>query len=179
MPAPPKTPQIRAVGSCARGSLALGAAVGVLAILAFGIPKSTFWDSSPAPKPQDWAGHLESPAEHAAAVPTPLTSASYTTGFDKAAVAPLSPVREPQQSVRDPNACPSDLNCAFRTAQGAPRPPVAPSPIAPSIAPVAVPAPPTNPGPFAALASRLPAPHMLLKPFVFVADTFSGLIKKL
>jgi hypothetical protein len=180
MQAPPKTPQIRAFGSCARGGLALGAAVGVLALLTFGVPKSAVWDRSPAPKPQDWAGHLESPAEHAAATPEPLTSASYTTGFDKAAVAPLSPIREPQQSVRDPNVCPSDLNCAFRTAQGAPRPPVAPSPIAPPpIAPVAAPTPPTNPGPFAALASRLPAPHMLLKPFVFVADTFSSLIKKL
>lgn len=176
MPAPPKMLQIRAFGSCARGALALGAALGVLAILAFGIPKSTFWDRPPAPKPQDWTGRLESPAEHVAAASAALTSASYTTGFDKAAVAPLSPIREPQQSARDPNACPSDLNCAFRTAQGAaqPRSPAVASPM-----PVAAPAPPTNPGPFAALASRLPAPHLLLKPFIFVADTFTGIIKKL
>ncbi len=173
MPAPPKTLQIRAFGSCARGGLALGAAVGILALLTFGAPKSVFWDSSPVPKPQDWAGHLERPAERAAAAPEPLTSASYTTGFDKAAVAPLSPVRAPL--VRDSDACPSALNCAFRTAQGAPRPAVAPAPIAPVVAP----APPANPGPFAALASRLPAPQILLKPFGFVADTFTGLVKKL
>jgi hypothetical protein len=179
MSAPPRTQQLRAFGGrLPGGGLAVGAAIGILAILTFGLPKSAFWHHMPSPKPQAWTGRLESPAEHAtAATPAPFTSASYTTGFDKAAVAPLAPIRQPQQSASDPNACPSDLNCAFRTAQGAPqpRPPPAPSPM-----PVtAAPAPPTNPGPFAALASRLPAPHVLLKPFIFVADTFTGLIKKL
>ncbi|MGC1556868.1 MAG: hypothetical protein WA745_04915 [Methylovirgula sp.] len=174
---PPGTEQIRGFGGRAPlGKFAFGAAISVLAILAFGTAQSAFWHTAPSPRARAWAGHLESPAGYPEVPSEPFTSASYTSGFDKAAVAPISQQREPQQAARDPNACPSDLNCAFRTAQISPpqRPPAAALPTAP-----VVPAPQTNPSGFAALTSRLLPPHVLLQPFIFVADTFTGLIKKL
>ncbi|MGH6818816.1 MAG: hypothetical protein ACREC1_08605 [Methylovirgula sp.] len=177
MAASPRTERIHEFGGrVPRSRFAFGAAIGVLAILAFATAGAAFWYNSPSPKARAWAGHLESPAGHPEVAPKPFTSASYTSGFNKAAVAPILPKREPQQAARSQNACPSDLNCAFRTAQSAP--PQRPSTAAPPTVPV-VAAPQTNPTGFAAFTSRLPAPHLLLKPFTFVADTFTGFIKKL
>jgi hypothetical protein len=185
MAAAPRTERIREFGGrVPRSGFAFGAAIGVLAIVAFATGRSAFWSNSASPRAQAWAGHLESPAGHPEVAPAPFTSASYTSGFDKAAVAPI-PKREQQQAARGQSACPSDLNCAFRASPSATAPDAtAPSPPRRAAAAVAatvpVVAPPqTNPTGFAALASRLPTPHLLLKPFTFVADTFTGFIKKL
>jgi len=76
------------------------------------------WDNSP------WAGSLEVPAGQAtdaAQSEPPVTSASYTSGFDKKAVG-LGPLPRTAQvtkaaSARNPLACPDDLNCSFRPAK--------------------------------------------------------------
>jgi hypothetical protein len=76
------------------------------------------WGNSP------WAGGLEAPVGHAAGAgqpEQPLTSASYTSGFDKKAVGlgPLPQTAEETNatSARNPLACPDDLNCSFRPAR--------------------------------------------------------------
>jgi hypothetical protein len=181
--------QFRELGSrLPQGSLALGVGVGIFAAVVFGVPKSALLHDVPAAKDQTWAGHLEAPTGPTAVSPQPLTSASYTSGFDKTAVAPASPNSEPQPQARDPNACPADLNCAFRTAQTPPLAPIAQTsppttsvqtPASIAAHPAAQPTPPPKRDVFAAITSRLPTPHLLLKPFIFVADTFTGLIRKL
>lgn len=76
------------------------------------------WGSSP------WVGGLEQPAgqtAQAAQHEQSLTSASYTSGFDKKAVGlgPLPQMAQVQKSrpASDPLACPDDLNCSFRPAK--------------------------------------------------------------
>ncbi|MGO9133109.1 MAG: hypothetical protein ACLP8A_03535 [Methylovirgula sp.] len=126
--------------------------------------------------------------------PQPLTSASYTTGFDRTA-AGLGPLPAPPQPPKlaqtsDPRACPDDLNCAFRPAKAgavimpAPRKLVA---VAPADAAKATP----QPNNFAFLTANLhwptpslPTPHLplagtLLKPFSFVGDKVADFVKKL
>lgn len=76
------------------------------------------WDNSP------WAGSIEEPLRRTAngeQTEQPLTSASYTSGFDEKA-AGLGPLPRPAQSAKsvvagDPMACPNDLNCSFRPAR--------------------------------------------------------------
>lgn len=76
------------------------------------------WGNSP------WAGGLEEPAgrtAQAAQHEQPLTSASYTSGFDRKAVG-LGPLPhmaqvEKQRPAGDALACPDDLNCSFRPAK--------------------------------------------------------------
>jgi hypothetical protein len=178
-----KIEQLREFGGrLPQGSLTLGAGMAILALVAFAMPKSASWHSVSTTKDQVWAGHLEAPVATLPAVPglavQPLTSASYTSGFDKAAfdktiAAPAAPNKEPQQQVRDPNACPTDLNCAFR--MPAPRSAIAAAAPTPIIQPMQH----SKPNAFTAFASRLRPPRVLLQPFTFVADTFTGLIKKL
>jgi hypothetical protein len=186
----PSRMQIREVGGrLPQASLVIGVGVGIFAALVLGVPKSALWHNVPVAKDQAWAGHLEAPAQPPAISAQPLTSASYTSGFDKTALAPASPNSAPQPQARDPNTCPADLNCAFRTTQMPPLPPSVqtspPTTIAQTPASVAAASPAVQPAPppkrdiFAAITSRLPQPHVLLKPFTFVADTFTGLIRKL
>lgn len=176
--------QLREFGSrLPQGSLTLGAGMAILVLLAFAMPKSASWHSVSASKDQVWAGHLEAPVVALMGAPgpvaEPLTSASYTSGFDRTAfdktiAAPAAPSKEPQQQVRDPNACPTDLNCAFRM------PALRSTGIAAAApTPIAQPVQHSNPNAFTAFASRLRPPRVLLQPFTFVADTFTGLIKKL
>ncbi len=202
MPVRPRTGQIReAGGRLPQSSLVLTAMVALGAALIFGVPKSAFWhDSLPSSgvKVSTWAGHLENPAEKPAPVSAPLTSASYTSGFDKVAagLAPEPAPPKPQQDIDNALACPAGLNCAFRTVKAAPEPPNPPAtavatanvgatpstaPASAGAAPVASVAPPArnHPNAFGAIVSRLPSPRLLLKPFTFVAETFTGLVKKL
>lgn len=71
-----------------------------------------------------WAGGLEEPGGRTAQATQhdqPLTSASYTSGFDKKAVGlgPLPQIAQAEKSrpASDPLACPDDLNCSFRPAR--------------------------------------------------------------
>jgi hypothetical protein len=192
MPAPSRIEQIREIGGrLPQGGLALTAMITFVALLALGpvVPKTALWHVAAltsAHKDSSWAGHLEDPTAAQQPAPAPLTSASYTSGFDKAA-AGLAPAPAPQpksQQARDPLACPDDLNCAFRTAKPVPRPAaeaasVAPASAAPSVLAAPAPRPQPQPRGLAILTSRLPSPHTLLKPFTFVADTFTGFIRKL
>ncbi len=191
MSAPSKIEQLREIRErLPQAALPLTAMITVIALLAFGpvIPQAALWHfmapppTSPATKVQPWAGHLENPAvAEPSAATKPLTSASYTSGFDKAAarVAPESVLPAKSQQTRDPRACPDGMNCSFRTANVVPprRPPDAATsvPAAPAAATEA--APPPHRSDFAGLS--LPSPHTLLKPFTFVADTFTGFIRKL
>jgi hypothetical protein len=213
MSAPSKIEQLRDIrGRLPRVGVALTAMIAVIALLAFGpvMPRAGVWrfmvppPASPAAKLQAWAGYLENPAEQSEPSTEPLTSASYTSGFDKAAagLAPESVPTTKSQQTRDPRACPDGLNCSFRTASAVPprRPPdnsvaaaSAPPPPAASDVPPAVPddlppadvgtpavSPPApHPSGLAALTSELPSPHTLLRPFTFVANTFTGFIRKL
>jgi hypothetical protein len=191
-------------GMALSGGLALATAVG----LAFApiLPLPSFWQmlkSQTAVSDSTWAGDLEPPGASTSATSRPLTSASYTTGFDTAAALPL-PVASPVKlTVEDPNACPADLNCTFRPRLPAILPPPHP---ALAVAVASVPAPtrriaamlqphqtppaaakqsagpmPTdkNPTGLARWLPHLPAAHTLLKPFAFVANAMGGLIPKL
>jgi hypothetical protein len=192
MSAPSKIEQLREIkGRLPQAGLALTAMITVIALLAFGpvMPQAALWHfialppASPATKVQAWAGHLENPAEQSQPATQPLTSASYTSGFDKAAagVAPERVPRAKSQQTRDPRACPDGLNCSFRTANVVPprRPPDNAASVAVAPASAGQAAPPPHRSGFAALTSGLPSPRALLKPFTFVADTFTGLIRKL
>jgi hypothetical protein len=131
-----------------------------------------------------WAGHLETPgtASTDAATRHALTSASYTTGFDNSDAAPL-PSNALKTVAVDPAACPDDLNCTFRAKAGAAVPLARPRIALAAPIHARVDAPPTRdekkPTGFAALMPKLPSTHTLLKPFTFVANTFSGLMQKL
>ena len=149
-----------------------------------------------------WAGGLESPrsAEQLATsteVTEPLTSASYTSGFDEKAAgleplppaAPLLRLAQPHDS----RACPDDLNCAFRAARGTnlpPRRPAATPVVFKHVKTASVPASASQPGGFALplLPARIawPSPHFslptansLLTPFAFVSNTVVSFVKKL
>jgi len=187
-----KIEQLREIrGRLPQARLALTAMISLVAMLAFGsvMPKPALWHflASPSALPgaeqQAWAGHLANPGTAEQPATQPLTSASYTSGFDKAAAglapAPVSPAKP--HEARDPRACPDDLSCSFRTAKVVPprRSPagaVAAASAAPDVAQSAAP-PAAHPSGLEAL--RMPSPHTLLKPFTFVADTFTGFIKKL
>lgn len=216
---PLKTEPFREIGGrLPQGGLALSAVITLIAMVAFGpvLPRPGLWPvalpsaatTADSDDESNWAGHLENPGQAARAAQNErLTSASYTSGFDKVAagVAPTSEHLKPQ--ARDPQACPGDLNCAFRAAKSPALPPrrptlVATAPASAAIAapasalttatatsatnaiavapvvPAALPPQPEHRHDFAFLP-RLPSPHTLLRPFTFVADQFTGLIKKL
>lgn len=144
-----------------------------------------------------WAGGLESlrsKARSASASDEPLTSASYTSGFDEkaAGLAPLPPetplLRFAQ--AHDPRACPDDLNCSFRTPKGAglspPRRPVA----TPTVFKHVQTDSPSQPSgltlPLLPVRLSWPSPHLSLptanswlQPFAFVSNTVVGFVKKL
>ncbi len=129
----------------------------------------------------NWAGHLESPGAGAPAtegVSQKLTSASYTTGFNTADAGPL-PAAAPPKAVaaHDPNACPDDLNCAFRSKPSATA--ARPQTAGLSASIHAAQHQGKKPAGLAAFMPHLPSAHTLLKPFAFVANTFGGLIHKL
>ncbi|HLH10336.1 MAG TPA: hypothetical protein VKV77_00485 [Methylovirgula sp.] len=198
-PAASKFVQLRELGRFSRAGVALAAMAAFAALVIFGPvgPKAALWDeTSSGGKSQTWAGHLESPTGQSSAA-APLTSASYTSGFDRASLAPM---RAAKPQARDAHACPDGLNCAFRggkarhpeavaAASAVPTPPANPvaaapapatpaAPAAPAIA-VAAPAPAPQQNGLMAFAARLASPHTLLKPFTFVADTFTGFMRKL
>ncbi len=115
----------------------------------------------------------------------PLTSASYTSGFDKSAagLGPLPTPKPPAQT--DARACPDNLNCAFRPAKAGAVALVAPSRKV-AIEPPSKPAPqPNNNNNFAFLTANLHWPQELpladniLKPFSYVGDRVADFVKKL
>lgn len=149
---------------------------------------ASIWEGSP------WAGGLESPrpegqATNARQPEPPVTSASYTSGFDEKAVG-LGPLPATAQSMklaqpRDPRACPDDLNCSFRPAKAGGIPPRRPLAAA-NVEPVKASPPPTGLALLTAnlhlpahLPAYLPSANTLLKPFTFVGDTVVGFVKKL
>jgi hypothetical protein len=171
-------------------TLAFSSTITLVAMLAFGpvVPRPVLWQImavplvSPAESGPDspWAGHLESPAAQDTKAPTkPLTSASYTSGFDKAAagLAPEPPSPPAKLQASDERACPDGLNCSFRKVTMLPPRPPAESMAVASAAPIAQST--RHPFSLAAFTPHFPPPNTLLKPFTFVADTFTGLIKKL
>ncbi len=110
-----------------------------------GTGSALIWDGSP------WAGGLELPRPEGQATnprqPEPLTSASYTSGFDKeaAGLGPL-PAKAPPMKLaqpRDPRVCPDDLNCSFRPAKAGGVPPPRPL-VAANAEPVKISPPPTG-----------------------------------
>ncbi len=157
------------------------------------LPQPSLWQmlGAPAVAPvavastpnSPWAGHLESPGTGAADIGAGhvLTSASYTTGFDSADAAPL-PAASLKMAKADPAACPNDLNCTFRSKAGTISPSAHArmaslgSPRAPAGAPHQDLKKPTG---LAAFLPNLSATHTLLKPFVFVANAFGGLMHRL
>ncbi len=217
MPVPSKIEQFREIkGRLPQVGLALTAMTTVVALLAFGpvMPQAGLWHflappaASSATKLQAWVGHLEIPAEQSGPATEPLTSASYTSGFDKAAagLAPQSIAAAKLPQTSDPRACPDGLNCSFRTSTAVPprRPPDNAAPVvaaasaaappapgaSPSTATSDLPLPPADVGPpapqpaphpngLATLTSQLTSPHTLLKPFAFVANTFTGFMSRL
>ncbi len=186
-------------GMALSGGLALAAMV-----LAFApvLPLPAFWQmlkTQAAAPNSTWAGHLEAPGANGAAAGRPLTSASYTTGFNTAAALPLPAPAPAKVAVEDPSACPADLNCTFRPKLTAALPPPRPLTIAADAqsAPahrVAAPAAPqqAESGRWLTMQQRrqkaerarplaaasAPA-RTLLKPFTFVANAVGGLIPKL
>ncbi len=185
-------------GMALSGGLALAAMV-----LAFApvLPLPAFWQmlkTQAAAPNSTWAGHLEAPGANGAAAGRPLTSASYTTGFNTAAALPLPAPAPTKVAVEDPSACPADLNCTFRPKLTAALPPPRPLTIAADAqsAPahrVAAPAAPQQaekpladdqhadkkPSGIARWLPHLPPARTLLKPFTFVANAVGGLIPKL
>ncbi|QXX73556.1 hypothetical protein [Methylovirgula sp. HY1] len=147
-----------------------------------------------------WAGGLESPhglARLASPREEPLTSASYTSGFDEkaAGLGPLPPETPLLRlTQRDPRACPDDLNCSFRSAQGSlpPRRPIVATAVFEHVKTASLPetaAASKSSGfslPLLPVRLSWPAPHLqlptatsLLKPFAFVSNTVVGFVKKL
>lgn len=193
----PKIEQFRDIGGrLPQTGVALTAIVSLVGAVALGsiLPKTAFLHATSIPRDlptveqHSWAGNLAGPAAAVPSATKGLTSASYTSGFDKSRLAAAPAVTPRSHQVHDPHACPSGLNCAFRTAKAVP-PPHPPSVIEP---PVAAPSqvqadktliPPEDippaPHPSGLVTLRLPSAHTLLKPFTFVADTFTGFIKKL
>jgi len=185
-------------GVALSGGLALAAMV-----LAFApvLPLPAFWQmlKAQATVPNStWAGHLEAPGADGATAGRPLTSASYTTGFNTAAALPLPAAAPPKVAVEDPNACPAGLNCTFRPKMNAVLPP--PRPIIVTQAPArhvaalqqpqkpqaaVIPQPAhmqqaeNKPKGLARWLPHLPPARTLLKPFTFVANAVGGLIPKL
>ncbi|MEJ0052190.1 MAG: hypothetical protein WDN02_13435 [Methylovirgula sp.] len=182
-------PGVTQRGVLISGSLALA---GMVLSFAPILPQPNLWQvlGTPAVAPahastpnSTWAGHLESPGTSGADVGAShaLTSASYTTGFDSAAAAPL-PAPSLKMAAVDPSACPNDLNCTFRSKAGATLPP-------PHARMASIGSSRTHAGAahqdlkkptgLAALLPSLPSTHTLLKPFAFVANTFGGLMHRL
>jgi hypothetical protein len=190
-------------GMALSGGLALATTVG----LAFApiLPLPSFWQmlkSQTAVSDSTWAGDLEPPRASVSATGRPLTSASYTTGFDTAAALPLPVAPAAKLTVEDPNACPADLNCTFRPRMPAVLPPPRPA-LAAYVSTLPAPArraatlqphqiPPaaakqsaglmpadTKPMGLARWIPHLPAAHTLLTPFAFVANAMGRLIPKL
>ncbi len=191
-----------------RGMVLSGGLALTVMVLAFApvLPLPAFWQmlktqAGAAPN-STWAGHLEAPGANDAAAGRPLTSASYTTGFNTAAALPLPAPAPPKVAVEDPDACPTGLNCTFRPRMSAVLPP--PRPVMVSHEPaaqaqarhVAALQPPEKPQAaakpqadkqqaenkpkgFARWLPHLPPARTLLKPFTFVANAVGGLIPKL
>jgi hypothetical protein len=131
-----------------------------------------------------WGDGLRSPQRE-----PPLTSATYTSGFDKkaAGLGPLPPETPPIKlaQTRDPHACPDDLNCSFRPAKAGAVPPRRPLIVA-DAEPAKASQAPTGLALLTAslhwpaqLPGYLPTPNTLLTPFTFVGNTVVGLVKKL
>ncbi len=214
MPAPFKMKHLAEIAaSLRRRKLAVSGVVALMAVLLLGplvlkpaalqIGTSPLATNRPASTWRDpgWAGGLEPPQADgrltlSGQTAKPLTSASYTSGFDKRAAGldPLPPARAAVGLLPppDPRACPDDLNCSFRTAKpGALAPPPPPPPPPPAITTAALESakPPPRAGfslPVLPAYLRLPSPHLslpspnsLLKPFAFVGNTVVGLVKKL
>jgi hypothetical protein len=185
MSAPSKIESIRDVRTrLPQASLALTAMVPLIALLALGpvVPKAALWHlTSLSPTTdQTWVGNLANPlmAEHSG-MTRALTSASYTSGFDKTVVGLRpEPVAAKSAQARDAGGCPKDLNCSFRIAKTSPPPQQQAGPVTAAPIAAAAPAPP-DANAFTALTSRLPSPPTLLKPFELVSDMFTGFIGKL
>jgi hypothetical protein len=150
----------------------------------------------PDPSGSHWAGNLESPqAPPKAHLPTisqpeaPLTSAAYTSGFDRRAVGlgPLPPEAPSIKIVqpRDPHACPNDLNCSFRPVKAGAVAPQRPVVMAANTDAIKTAPPPTGLALLTArlhLPTNLPSANTLLKPFTFVGNignSVAGFVKKL
>jgi hypothetical protein len=131
-----------------------------------------------------WTGHLENPgiSDRGAAASQKLTSASYTTGFDTADSEPL-PSAPAKLAAREPDGCPKGLACAFRPRADRPSllPPQRPQAFAEASTPPAdeYRQETKQRTGLAAFLPRLPSPHALLKPFVFVANSVGGLMRRL
>ncbi|QAY96445.1 hypothetical protein CWB41_12475 [Methylovirgula ligni] len=196
-------------GVALSGGLALVASLFAFAPI---LPLPAFWQmlkTQAAAPNSTWAGHLEAPGADGAAGGRPLTSASYTTGFNNSAALPLPAAAPAKIAVEDPNACPPDLNCTFRPRLNAvlppPRPPMvasrAPGAQTPAHRVAALQQPasqppeklqtPNKPQPtpmqqaenkpkgLARWLPHLPPARTLLRPFTFVANAVGGLIPKL
>ncbi|MEW6438852.1 MAG: hypothetical protein AB1508_16965 [Pseudomonadota bacterium] len=158
-------------------------------VLAFApvLPRPSLWQmlQAPAVAPaaaaqtnSTWAGHLESPAASGTAASGGSqrpTSASYTTGFNVADAEPL-PAVAPKAAAHDPNACPSNLNCAFRPKPGTVRPQMAAASTPPAPAATLPPAEVKRPTGISAFIPQMPSTDTLMKPFAFVANAFGGLM---
>jgi hypothetical protein len=158
-------------------------------VLAFApvLPRPSLWQmlQAPAVAPaaaqtnSTWAGHLESPGASGTAASLGSqrpTSASYTTGFNLADAGPLPAVAPKAAAAHDLNACPNNLNCAFRPKPGAVRPQMAAAstPAAPA---VTLPRPEVKqPTGISAFIPQMPSTDTLMKPFAFVANAFGGLM---
>ena len=162
-------------------------------VLAFApvLPRPSLWQmlQAPAVTPaaaaqtnSPWAGHLESPGASgpaAAGGSQKPTSASYTTGFNVADAGPLPAIAPKVVPAHDPNACPNNLNCAFRSKSGAARPQMAAMRTPPAPA-VTLPRPDVKQRTgISAFIPQMPSTDTLIKPFAFVANTFGGLMHKL
>ena len=145
----------------------------------------------------NWAGGLESPRALARlAMPQggPLTSASYTSGFDEKAAGleplPATPLLKLTQP-HDPQACPDDLNCSFRAVRSFSLPPRRPAATVAAVKQIKTASTPASKSggfslPLLPTHLSWPSPHIdlptansLLKPFAFVSNTVVGFVKKL
>jgi hypothetical protein len=153
-------------------------------------PSKTYIDARPAVAPakrdSPW-GAVPDPrldGQSPAQAGVPLTSASYTTGFDKSAAGlgplPAMPAKQPQQT--DARLCPDNLNCTFRPAKAGAVALVVPARKI-ALEPPSPPAP--QPNNFAFLTANLHWPQQLpladniLKPFSYVGDRVVDFVKKL
>jgi len=175
-------------GLTRRGLVLLGGLALTGMVLAFApvLPRLSLWQMLQTPAAAQtnstWAGHLESPGAAGTAASgrsQKPTSASYTTGFNVADAEPLPAVAPKVVPTHDPDACPNNLNCAFRPKPGAARPQMAAASTPPAHA-ARPPHPETKqPTGISAFMPKMPSTDTLMKPFAFVANAFGGLMHKL
>jgi hypothetical protein len=201
-------------GLTQRGVVLSGGVALAASLLAFApiLPVPAFWQmlkTQAAAPNSTWAGHLETPGADGGDSGRPLTSASYTTGFNKSASLPLPAAAPAKIAVEDPNACPADLHCTFRPKINAVLPPPRPPMLAARATATQAPAhrvaalqqpasrsseklqTPNKPQPapvqqaenkpkgLARWLPHLPPARTLLRPFTFVANAVGSLIPKL